>query len=100
MHAPPELRALVAIASFGTANDRFLQRLIREYRAMPFDIDIVVLSNLDKAVGTGVEVVVGLPTRNPWSLPFAHKKIFVDRVKKYDLFIYSEDDTLITEGTL
>ncbi len=70
MYAPPDLRprALVAIASFGTANDRYLQRLIHEYRAMPFDIDFVVLSNLDKSVGAGVEVIVGLPTRNPWSL--------------------------------
>jgi 2-polyprenyl-3-methyl-5-hydroxy-6-metoxy-1,4-benzoquinol methylase len=93
-------RVLVAIASFGTANDRFLQRLIKEYRAMSFDTELVVLSNLNKTVDPAVELVVGLPTPNPWSLPFAHKKIFVERVENYDLFIYSEDDTLITEKTL
>ena len=38
--------------------------------------------------------------KNPWSLPFAHKKLFADRSEKYDLFIYSEDDILITEKNL
>ncbi len=38
--------------------------------------------------------------RNPWSLPFTHRKLFVDRQDAYDLFIYSEDDTEITEAHL
>jgi len=38
-----------------------------------------------------------MPTKNPWSLPFGHKQIFADRLRQYDLFIYSEDDILITE---
>ena len=42
----------------------------------------------------------GLPNKNPWSLPFAHKTLFAERADKYDLFIYSEDDILITEGNL
>jgi 2-polyprenyl-3-methyl-5-hydroxy-6-metoxy-1,4-benzoquinol methylase len=103
MPAPskPRIRLLVTIASFGTANDRFLQRLISEYRSMSsFDVDIIVLSNLNKTVEPSVELVVGLPTSNPWSLPFAHKRIFTERVDDYDLFIYSEDDTLITEENI
>src|SRR5208283_4799703 len=35
-----------------------------------------------------------------WCLPFAHKQIFADRLNTYDLFIYSEDDTLITEKNI
>ncbi|OCK58177.1 methyltransferase domain-containing protein [Bradyrhizobium sp. LMTR 3] len=93
------LRVLVALASYGTSNDRYLARLIREYRSMPFDIDIVVLSNIDKS-GRGVECRVGTPAKNPWSLPFAHKPLFAERANKYDLFIYSEDDILITEKNL
>ena len=93
-------RVLVAIASYGTSNDCYLQQIIREYRSMTFDIDIVVLSNVDKKLIPGVECVVGLPTRDPWSLPFAHKKLFADRRDRYDLFIYSEDDILITERNL
>lgn len=95
------LRVLVALASYGTSNDCYLLRLIQEYRTMAFDIDIVVLSNLNKKPGPEVEILVGLPDRrNPWSLPFAHKRIFADRLENYDLFIYSEDDILITEKNL
>jgi len=65
---------------------------------MSFDVDIVVLSNLPKKVAPSVEtVVVDLKGKDPWSLPFAHKQIFADGLNDYDLFIYSEDDTLVTE---
>lgn len=93
-------KILVAIASYGKGNDRYLAQLVREYRSMPFDIDLVVVSNLAKEVGPGVEVVVGVPDKDPWSLPFAHKAIFANRVNDYDLFIYSEDDILITENNI
>lgn len=63
---------------------------------MPCDIDIIILSDVPKKFEPGIEVVVGLPTKNPWSLPFGHKKIFCERLEHYDLFIYSEDDILIT----
>jgi SAM-dependent methyltransferase len=91
------MKILVAIANHGTKNTRYLTTLLNEYRSMPFDIDIIALSNIPKDLGNDVEVVVGCPTNNPWSLPFGHKKIFADRLPDYDLFIYSEDDTLITE---
>lgn len=91
------MNILVAIASYGTNNDLYLRQLIDEYTTMSFDVDIVVVSNVEKKLGPTTEVVVGLPSKNPWSLPFAHKQIFVERLENYDLFIYSEDDTLITE---
>jgi 2-polyprenyl-3-methyl-5-hydroxy-6-metoxy-1,4-benzoquinol methylase len=93
-------RILVALASYGTSNDRYLLQVIEEYRAMAFDVDIVVLSNIEKRFDQGIEVLVGLPNPNPWSLPFAHKKLFAERLNRYDLFIYSEDDILITETNL
>jgi len=67
---------------------------------MSFFVDIVILSNVDKSPAAGVECRVGLPTKNPWSLPFAHKKLFAERCADYDLFIYSEDDILVTERNL
>ena len=92
---PPNI--LVVIASHGSNNDRYLHQLIEEYKSMSYPIDIVVTSNIPKDLDKSIEVVVGLPAKNPWTLPFAHKKIFADRVDRYDLFIYSEDDTLITQ---
>jgi 2-polyprenyl-3-methyl-5-hydroxy-6-metoxy-1,4-benzoquinol methylase len=89
------VRVLVAIANYGVKNVEYAKRVIQEYRAMPFDVDIFVLSEAPKDYGDDVKVLVGLPSRDPWTLPFAHKKLFADNARKYDLFIYAEDDTLI-----
>lgn len=94
------MRILVAIASYGHANDRYLDRVINEYRSMNFEVDVVVLSNIEKALPASVECLVGLPTKDPWSLPFRHKELFRERLDSYDLFIYSEDDILITEENI
>lgn len=92
------LSMLVAIANHGTKNDGYAKRVIDEYRGMSLRVDIVVLSNLEKEWGEGVEVRVGYPTADPWSLPFGHKRLFADRLEQYDLFVYTEDDTLLTEA--
>lgn len=93
-------KILVAIASYGRSNDRFLAELVKEYRSMTFQVDIVVLSNIDKDVGDGVKLVVGLPYEDPWTLPFPHKQLFADHLDSYDLFLYSEDDMLVTEHNI
>ncbi len=95
------MKALVAIASYGVRNDGYLHQLVNEYKSMSFDVDIVVLSNIRKDVAAGVEVVVvALKGKDPWSLPFPHKQIFADRLNDYDLFVYSEDDTLLRETNI
>lgn len=90
------VKLLVAIANHGTKNQQYLDQLLAAYRAMPIAVDIVVLSNIPKDLGPDVEVRVGAPSPNPWSLPFAHRQLFHDRLDEYDYFIYSEDDTLLT----
>ena len=94
------MKILVAIASYGTQQDHYLKKLLASYRAMPFHVHVVVLSNLAKKLGPDVEVRVGLPTKDPWSLPYSHKRLFAERVKNYDLFIYSEDDMFVCESNL
>lgn len=94
------MKMLVVIASYGCANDRHLLRVLAEYRSMPYATNIIVLSNASKNLGSDITVIVGLPNKNPWSLPFAHKQIFADRVDDYELFVYSEDDMLITERNI
>jgi 2-polyprenyl-3-methyl-5-hydroxy-6-metoxy-1,4-benzoquinol methylase len=94
------LRLLVAIASYGTKNIAFLKRIIGTYQRMNLDVTIFVLSEAPKDLGPDVNVVVGLPSKNPWSLPFAHKDLFADNVGRYDLFVYSEDDMEVTEENI
>jgi 2-polyprenyl-3-methyl-5-hydroxy-6-metoxy-1,4-benzoquinol methylase len=94
------MKLLVVIASYGDKNDAYLARVLSEYRSMPYATDIVVLSNIHKELGPNVEVKVGLPTKDPWSLPFGHRQIFADRQDAYDLFLYSEDDMLVTQRNI
>jgi 2-polyprenyl-3-methyl-5-hydroxy-6-metoxy-1,4-benzoquinol methylase len=94
------LRLLVAIASFGVKNLEYLKGMIRRYKGLPMAVDIVVLSEAPKNLGGNVEVVIGLPSQNPWSLPFAHKPIFAKRLEDYDLFAYTEDDMEVTEQNI
>jgi len=93
-----DMKVLVAIASYGKANDRYLARVVEEYNSMPFKVDVVVLSNIPKEVAPGARVVVvGCRGRD---LPFAHKQILADGLNHYDLFIYSEDDILVRACSL
>lgn len=87
---------LVAVASYGRKQDHYLDQVLTEYRKLN-NCRIVVLSEAPKAV-RGAEVLVGLPSSNTYSLPFAHRKLFAENVDKYDLFIYTEDDTVLTSA--
>lgn len=94
------MKTLVTIANYGTGNDKYLARVLDELRRMGRQVHIVVTSNIAKDLGDDVEVIVGMPTRNPRSLPFAHKQIFADRKQNYDTFIYLEDDILISKHNI
>lgn len=94
------LKILVTIANHGFGNRQYLDQLLSTYKNMPLEITLVVLSNIPKDLGPDVEVVVGTPSSNPWSLPFAHRKIFRERINEYDFFLYSEDDTLLSWSTM
>ena len=93
------MRILAVIVNYGRANDRFLAQVLKD-RSMRYDLDIVVISNIAKDLGAGVEVMAGLPTKDPRSLPFASRKIFAERMERYDVFIHAEDDVLITEENI
>ena len=94
------MKILAAIVNYGTANDAYMSRVLDEYRGMREDVDIVVTTNIAKNLGGDVEVVVGLPTNNPRSLAFAHKQILAERLEEYDLFLYAEDDNLVTQRNI
>ena len=64
------------------------------------DVHVIVLSEAPKDLGPDVDVIVGLPSKDPWSLPFAHKPVFAANADAYDLFIYTEDDMGVTESNI
>lgn len=94
-------KILVAVANHGEKNMHFLETVLAEYQSMKsYEVKVVVLSNVPKCFGQGVEVNIGMPTKDPWSLPFAYKTLFSRLRNDYDLFIYTEDDILITERNI
>ena len=95
-----DVRILVVIAHHGTKNRPFLLRMLESFDRMEHEVDVVVVCEELKDLPPHVEQVVGLPSDDPWSLPFAHRPIFIDRAADYDLFVYSEDDTLIGQPHL
>jgi hypothetical protein len=94
------MRILVAIANYGPYRFGYLDKVILTYQRMPYPVDLVIHSDRPKRVPAGVRLVVGLPTPDPCSLPFAHKRLFAERQDDYDLFIYTEDDILIGEHNI
>jgi 2-polyprenyl-3-methyl-5-hydroxy-6-metoxy-1,4-benzoquinol methylase len=92
------LKVLVGFACYGRKNLGYLDTIIRGYRDMGLEAELVVFSEEEKQIEGGVKQVVGLPTPDPWSLPFAHKEYFAREVDRYDLFIYSEDDVEVKEA--
>jgi hypothetical protein len=94
------MRILVAIANYGAYRFGYLDKVIQAYQRMPWAVDLVIHSDRAKRVPPGTRLVVGLPTPDPCSLPFAHKQLFAERQDDYDLFVYSEDDILVERHNL
>src|SRR5689334_21728869 len=86
------LRLLVAIVSYGELNLEFLRKMLRTYEKFDVHVGVAVFSDRLKELGPNVDLRIGLPSSDPWSLPFAHKRFFAEQMENYDLFAYSEDD--------
>ncbi|MEE8603041.1 class I SAM-dependent methyltransferase [Euzebya tangerina] len=63
-----------------------------------FDVDVVVLSN-EPGLTSGLNATV-VPLHGVGSLPLGHAQLFAERVDRYDLFVYSAGDILVTEQNL
>lgn len=94
------MKILVGIPCYKNKNLHYLLKIIHEYRSMNFDVHIVIFTESRKDLDDGIEQYVCDTLSNPRHLPFIHKKVFSDRINDYDLFIYSEDDTLVTEDNI
>jgi SAM-dependent methyltransferase len=94
------MKILIAIASYGEKNDHYLNTLLQSLREIPYQKDIIVQSNIEKNLGDDIQCLVGLPNDDPRSLVFAHRQLFIDNLNNYDLFLYTENDILITQQNI
>jgi 2-polyprenyl-3-methyl-5-hydroxy-6-metoxy-1,4-benzoquinol methylase len=94
------MKVLLALANYGMKNAAHAKQVLDEYRSIDFAVDIHVLCEAPKGFGSDVKELVGLPTPDPWSLPFGHRRLFVEHAAQYDVFIYTEDDVLIRQANI
>ena len=81
-------------------HDGYLERLLTEYRGMDLDLHLVLFCATQKAFGPDVEIAVRPMGGDTLALTWCHRQFFADRLTEYDVFVYSEDDILITERNL
>jgi hypothetical protein len=84
------LLAAVAIAYHGDKNREHLGRVLAEWAAMPeIKAQVDILTDRDLQ-----------PMQPPQALPFLARKALVRRLGEADMYVYSEDDILITQRNL
>jgi 2-polyprenyl-3-methyl-5-hydroxy-6-metoxy-1,4-benzoquinol methylase len=89
------MKILVGIVNYGTKNDPWLQQILPLYRALPWQTDIVVLTNTPKDLGDDVEVRVKTPPSNPRLFPYFLRELLAERHGRYDIYIGTEDDVAV-----
>jgi len=88
------MKVLVSIATYGVKNIHYLHQVINNYRSYKkYEIDISVHGThpLDR------DDVRFIKYENPKNTVFLHRKEFVEKQNDYDLYVFTEDDMLITE---
>lgn len=95
------LKLLVSIANYGNSQLSYLQQVVREFQSYSpaFSVDIIVHSNIELPIeGITVKIIKDLP--DWWELPFIARKVIYDKRNDYDLFIFNENDHLITQSNV
>ena len=97
-------RVFVEISHFGSGQEGYLQRVLDQYAAVrSFRIELLIDHTEPLTVRLPETLIVRLrrfPPEIGMALPFVHRGVFAQCVEEYDLFVYTENDMLITEDNL
>ena len=93
-------KLLVGITSYGPHHWKYLDRVLREYSSMDFRTRVVVFVDEQRTLGWDIEQVAKDVEKDPCSLTWAHREFFAAEKDNYDLFLYTEDDVLVTERNI
>jgi hypothetical protein len=87
-----KIKILYVIGNYGKSQIKYLKKIIEEIKSWSADVDMVV--NTDIPLNLGVkENIVTCP---PLEILLTTKQTIFDNKGEYDLYIYSENDILIT----
>ena len=95
-----DLRVLVAVVSYGSRNDRWLRQLLDGYRRFPCEVQLAVITNVEKDLGPNVEVIHREPPSDPMYFPYYLRQFLLARRGQYDVYIGTEDDVGVTPQNL
>lgn len=97
-------KVLVVIANYGNKQIQYLKRVLQEYnRFKKYKINVILLNTEYvkdlKYSRLGIRQEIFDKSLGYW-LAHKHKKFIFENKDKFDIFIYSENDILITEKNL
>jgi len=103
-HVPFEfMKILVCIPDYGEGQKNHLKRILHEYDSMIFDITVAVFltDDMDFSQFNNIHIQKFFFDREiKLMLAHQHKKFMAENIDNYDLFVYSENDMLITESNI
>lgn len=96
------MKILVCIASYGENHWDYLDKVLANYDEMNYDVDVIldITSERDEGWPSIVKEARIHPPSIEEELVFCHRKTMAKNMDNYDLYIYSEDDILITQKNI
>lgn len=99
------MKVLLAISSYSNKQQQYLYRILEEYNNMNYNIDCYIYTTTDANNNISnyknlniIQIInpLSIGENNAW----AHRKLFIENKNNYDLFIYTENDHLITQNNI
>lgn len=97
------MKILVCISNYGNTQINFLKQILSEYNHMDFEIDVILDTTyrLDLSLFENINIQMNLYRRSiKRKLVFKHRENVVNNKDNYDLFLYTENDLLITKQNI
>lgn len=99
------MKILLAISSYSINQQQYLYRILSEYNNMSYNIDCIIYTTIDAnndiTPYTNLNITqiinpLSIGESNAWN----HRKYFKEHKNDYDLYIYTENDHLITQTNI
>ena len=92
------MKILVCIPNYENLQIKYLEQVIYEYSKFKYDVDVVLFNTIStKHIFSNVNELIYSKSVGKY-LAAKHIGYFINNVNKYDYYIYSDDDVLITQN--
>lgn len=88
------MKILVVIANYGIKQKEYIVQMVKEFKSYPVEVDIIINSNVALNIEGTIDNVFDLEDKEKY--PLSTRKTILQNKGKYDLYIFTEGDMLIT----